>query len=46
MSRKLWIVVNTILAMTILFLFLKGTSIAQTNVSLDTRVYRDLEWPI
>lgn len=44
MSRKLWIVVNTILAMTILFLFLKGTSIAQTNVSLDTRVYRDLEW--
>jgi len=44
MSRRSLAVVSTILTMTILFFFLKGASTAQTNISLDTRVYRDLEW--
>ena len=44
MSRKLLAAASTLLTMTILLLFLKGASTAQTNVSLDTRVYRDLEW--
>ena len=44
MRQRLLAAVSTILIMTILFFSLKGTSPAQTNISLDNRVYRDLEW--
>ena len=44
MSRRIFTALSTILTITVMLLLVKGSTLALTNVSLDSRVYRDLEW--